>query len=399
MSDVISPSAVDFIMKERGIGELSRTSINLFRGINHQNIGAPVRANTDTQGLLFFTKPELNLTYDNIINAAEISNLVREGTEKSMLGAIRAYLDPHSNKYGGYVGTYDKFVISGDGKPIDCPIVDGNFAFMPLLTNTCTSLTGWPDITVDTYTSEAGIFGEAISMADGGSCIYGTFDITASFNNIEGDPITALFFNWCVYINRVVENSIAPWPSKIVEDELDYQTRIYRLVFNENKTHVTKIACTGASFPIASTIGASYNYSTEKTFIEDNNQISVPFRCVGAIYESPQIIEDFNDSVIKWEPRMKPNASGVITGMKKLTRHECTLDNYQGYPRIEHDRSINWYITHEQYSEFLNYYGIDPDRDSQARPKIQTPISADVSAANTIAGQLDDLGLGDFDFM
>lgn len=372
------PTATDFVYKSKGIGELSSVQTNVFWGHNHETTGTGIRPNNDNMGYLFFTKPECNLTYDNIINAPEISALVKEGTENSQLGAIRAYLDPTNNKFG----------VEGVSPPLLAGMVDADSVFIPLLSNTCLNLSGWPDISVETYTTEQGIYGEVHSFGDGGSGIYGTYDLTGTFQNIAGDPITALFFNWCVYINRVGEGSIHPYPDKIVEDEIDYMTRIYRVVLNESKTHVTKIACTGAAFPIGSSIGAAYAYDSTKAFSEENSQIPVTFRCVGAFYETPQIIDAFNDAVAKWQPLMKENSQGIIVGMRRLSLQEAQMHNSRGYPRIEHDRSIHWYVTHEEYTEFLNYYGIDPSGERQAAPVIQHPISPDVAAVEPSIAKL-----------
>lgn len=374
-----SPNAVDFVFNRRGIGELSSSMSNLFWGFNHQNSGTAIRPNDDSKGFVFFTKPELNLTYDNIINADEMCNIVEEGTSNSQLGAIRAYLDPHNN-----------IRRIGNNEAIMCPIVDAENVFIPLLSNTLISLDGWPDVSVETYTSETGIFGEARSYADGGSCIYGTYELNATFQNIKGDPITSIFFHWCSYINRVSEGSIYPYREKLVENEIDYETRIYRVVLNESKTMVTKIACTGASFPLGSTIGAAYSYNAERPYSEENQQIPITFRCNGAIYESPRIIEAFNDAVGKWNKKMIPNDDGVITQMRRLTHNEAEMMNWEGYPRIEADRRIFYYVTHERYSEFLNYYGIDPDtvEEQETEANIQTPISPDVSAEQSTFDKL-----------
>lgn len=382
------PSAVDYVFAGRGIGKLSSTMTDLFRGFNHQNTGVPISPNDDNKGFVFFTMPELNLTYDNVINADEISNLVQPGTEASQLGAIRAWLDPTGNKFGSG---------SRDGTtrydPIMCPVVNPNHAFIPILSTLLTSLDGWPDITVESYTSETGIFGEARSYGDGGSCLYGTFDLTATFRNIKGNPITALFFNWCVYINRVGEGSVYPRPEKIVENEIDYETRIYRVVLDNTRTRVTQIAMTGASFPLGSSIGASYGYNAERPTIEENNQIPVQFRCNGAVYESPRVIDAFNDAVAKWNPRMSEEN---LPSMRRLTPAEAEMLNWEGYPRIEYDRTMHWYVTNEDYADFLNFYGLDPDYNNgnhEAKPATRSAISPDVAAVKTGLNDLLDTDL------
>lgn len=179
---------------------------------------------------------------------------------------------------------------------------------------------------------------------------FGTFDLQASFRNTAGDPITLLFNSWIRYAALVYEGVMMPYPDAIVENEIDYMTRIYRLVLDPGRQYVQKIASTIA-FPTSSALGAAMNFTSADPFNQDNaQQISIPFHCMGAEYQDPIIIREFNDIVGLFNQNMQ-DANRASSGYVKLSKSELTLFNYYGYPHINPQTyELEWWVKPEDYN-------------------------------------------------
>lgn len=283
---------VDFISRLNGYGSLTSAQTNNLKGFNVNLNGTPAPKNKDHYGITFFTRPDLNTSYDNLGADRMLSTLLSDDPV-SMARALRVTLDPR--------GELNTDMLPGRTSAL----VDSRHAFIPLLTNNLVSMSGWPDLTVDTYTSKDGVYKEAYSMVDGTSYIFNAFDVTATFRNIQGDPITLLFAAWVRYASLVYDGTLVPYPDNMFENRIDYQTRIYRLVLNEDFTHVQKIAACGAAFPTASPLGAAFNYASDGEYNEENDQLSIPFRCIGANYLDPILIKEFNEVVASKNPDMR----------------------------------------------------------------------------------------------
>lgn len=306
-------TAIDFISRLNSLGSLSTSQSDNLSGINNQKSKSPSPKNRDSHGYTFFTRPDLNLTSANLA-VDRIMTPLMDTSDYSMARAIRCMLDPTNERVGG--------------SPITSAIFDSKQPFLPILTNNLISMSGWPDITVDTYTSKEGVYKESYSMVDGTSQIFNTFDITANFRNIQGDPITLLFTAWVHYASKVYEGVMVPYSRNIVENRIDYQTRIYRLVTDESGTVVTKIAACGAAFPMASPLGASFNYNTDGEFNFENDQVSIPFRCIGVNYMDPILVKEFNQYVAMMNLDMDDKNRN--TTMIKISK----LLNYENFGRI-----------------------------------------------------------------
>lgn len=332
---------IDFVSRLNGYGSLSSAQTNNLRGINVNLNGTPAPANKDSFGITFFTRPDLNLSYDNLGIDRMLTPLMSEDP-RSMARALRCMLDPRREDTGFLSDLFDR-----------------DQAFLPLLTNNLINISGWPDITVDTYTSKEGVYKEAYSMIDSTSHIFGTYELTANFRNIQGDPVTLLFAVWLRYASLVYDGSIVPYFDNILENTIDYQTRIYRLVLNSDWTHVQKIAACGAAFPLAVPLGAAFSYSDDSEFNRDNDQISIPFRAIGANYLDPILVKEFNQSVSGRCVGMRDSHRGAL--MVKIGRFEdypqgpiglplLNLLSHKLYPRIDpFTMELEWYTRAEDY--------------------------------------------------
>lgn len=331
------------------LGELDKAATNAFFGLNCVNVGVPVKPNSDHYGVTLFVRPRLNLSYDNISGVRNMTSMLTDN-QYTLPRVVRALLDPVSNKG---LPINSQLTV----QKLSTPIVDEKNAFIPILSNLLTGISGWPDSVMDTHTSPTGLANETWSMIDSLPMDYSTYDLTATFRNVSGDPISFLMHIWTQYAARVCEGSMMPWPDSIIENEMDYNTRIYRLVLDPTRRYVQKIAACGYAFPYVNPTAAAFNYDIQSPIAQDIAELSVPFKCNGAIYNDPILILEFNETVCDFNIDMKDSIRQ--DAMVKVPREILHLFNNRCYPRIETDGSmeLTWWATNDYYIQICKKYG------------------------------------------
>lgn len=350
-----STEVIDSLARKLGYGALSDAYRLMLSGINHRGLGNPVRTNRDNSGIIFFTRPDLNLTYDNIAYNRLMSTLGTKGERSAwtIQNYIQNVLDVRSSLGGQVQSMYNS---SGT------PLFNKHMPFIPVLTNNLLSMSGWPDIAPETYTSKEGVMKEQFSMIDGYYRVTNQFDLTANFRNTEGDPITALFNIWILYACSVYRGDLFPYPENIIENRIDYTTRIYHFTLDPTRRFITHSAATGASFPTTIPIGASFNFVGDNTYVQSTEQLSINFNSVGADYNDPITFYEFNKLVSMFEPALRitsadNNGGYTLAGGDKyvqLTSDGGELDmlqlgNYYGIPLIHpYTQELMWFVKPEE---------------------------------------------------
>lgn len=352
----IVPYALDEYFQSQPIGSLDKAIGNNLFGINHMQISGAIPANKDQYGLTFFTRPQLNLQAANLRNIRLFFPLLSDDSW-SVQRFVRCTLDPRIQ--AGY--TFNKNSIPA----IPCSLVDNTQAFIPILTNNLNSISGWPDVVSPVHSSKPGLYNEVHAMVDGIVRNFETFDIEASFRNTRGDPIVYMFYIWLHYMSCVFEGTMIPYLDYIAENSLDYCTRIYRLVLDMNRNVVTKIAATGASFPASIPMGSFFDFNNEHPYNDQNKDISIRFKSMGAIYNDDILIRDFNASVIIFNPAM--GDSNRERYYIKVGRADKNLFNNRGYPRINPSNyELEWWVDKDMYNRrttafLMQNLGTDPN--------------------------------------
>lgn len=360
-SQIIDPSLIDQVSRGLGLGGIGTSTYSTIHGINMHGGTPSLPQNKDSRGLVFFTKPCLNLSYNNVIGIRKMSYLANTDP-LSMGNAIRCMLNPVNFDVAPSSG-----IKGGDnrvyGDSHRSSIVDDLNPFIPLLSNTLLTLSGWPDFVPETYTSKEGISKEAVSWIDGRPNIHSVFSLSATFANMEGDPVRQLLSTWIEYATRVAEGSMLPWPLNIVENRIDYQTRPYILTLDSTGTYVQHITAAGAAFPIADPAGAASNFNVEQVQTTANRQISTEFKAIGAIYDDPLLITSFNKTVVLSNPDMadavRESKMIKLVSSDKEIISEKQLFNYMSYPRISDTSELEWWVLGDTYDDLLDSIQID----------------------------------------
>jgi len=337
MSDIgkIDSGLIDISSRSQPFGGSNISTYSVFRGLNALGGIPALLPNTDNQGYVFFTKPCLNLSYDNVIPFRKLVYLA-DTRPTSMGNAIRCMLSPS--------------LMEGNENNRSL-IVDDKCAFLPI-SNLLRKLSAPPDIVADVYTSSEGYNKEQISFIDSKTGIYNAYDLTAEFQNMEGDPITSIFDSWIIYAQRVLDGTMLPFPRNQIERRVDYQTRIYRLIMDRNKEYVQKISVSDACFPTSVPRGGVMGYDNTVHITPENDVIQVNFRCIGAEYDDPILIQEFNNIVATFNPAMSESNYGGMVKIKGLTDiglSKKALMNYRMYPRISATMELEWYADPNDY--------------------------------------------------
>ncbi len=339
-SSILNLSLDDYF-QSTPIGSINKAIGNNLYGINHRQVPNAVPSNKDNYGLTFFVRPQLNLQADNLRNLRKLSSLLTL-SDNTMQRYVRCMLDPRLQV--GYEFGQHKV------QPISCSRCDPMNAFIPILSNNLNTISGWPDIVTPTYTSTPGLYNEVYSQVDGRVDNYESFDIDATFRNTRGDPIVYLISVWQTYMSAVFEGRLVPYPDFICENEIDYNTRIYRLVLDQHKDTVTKIAATGVSFPISDPSGAFFDYDKSKPFNDQNKDITIRFRSLGAIYHEDILVDEFNKTVQIFNPAMADGYRN--SNMILIPKSIAHIFNHRGYPYIDpRTNKIEWYVTVDTYKQ------------------------------------------------
>ncbi len=325
---------LDDYFKTTMIGSIRQSITNNLYGINHRKIPNMVPSNKDTYGYTFFVRPQLNLTAPNIANNRLFFPLLTR-EPNSLHSFVRNTLDPRS--------------------PVS-NVVDNTFPFIPVLTNNLVSISGWDDLMLPTQTTSEGNYGESYSYVDGTIANYKTYDIDATFKNTRGDPIMYLFYVWLLYSSAVFEGTMAPYPDFIIENEIDYNTRIYRLVMDQTNTYVRKILASGVSFPITLPTGGFFDFNSDKPYNDQVGDFSIKFRCIGMTYQDNILTKEFNEcvSIFNADMRVVNETHGAYSysDVVMIPPYLLPIFNNRGYPRINPSTSrLEWWVSSTVYND------------------------------------------------
>lgn len=342
---------LDRVYRLTGAGGYGTSKLDLHRGIDINSTGFPIETPREVNGYVFFPRPTLNLTTSNLLPHRKLHYLLNPDG-MSMGALIRNLLYPP--KWRVMVNTKDGAAVSPLYEIQESPLCDNRQPFIPMLTNTLRSLTGWPDKVVDFFTSAEGLAQEVYAYADGHREFFGAYDLTAVFDNKRGSPVESLITAWCYYMLAVFDGSMYALPEMRAKRRVDYQTRPYVFIMDETGAYVQKVACAGVAAWRASTEGSSFNIDKTVPIITDNNEISMQLYCQGALYNDPLIIEQFNNLVLMYNPSINDGQTYV-----KLDPVEYDMFKSMAIPfvDIEDGYRLNWYVPSDDYEAHVYQYG------------------------------------------
>lgn len=330
---------LEMINRSSGFGGTDTAFTEAISGFNMLHQGLDLPMNREQQGHIFVTRPCLNLSDDNIAQVRELSVFYSRSGSASWIRAIRDMLDPmtaNDNKHGG-------------------EIFDRRQAFIPIISNLCISASGWPDRVGNTWAMERGIENETMIMNDSGYKIYSQWELSMSLENIIGNPAMKISEALAIYQGAVYLNRMTPHLTNLINNEIDYMMRCYRIMTEPDGTTITGFACNGGMFLSATNIGSMFNYTRDTVFNEDTKQVNLQFDCIGAMYNDPYYMRAFNQTVAHEDfcPLMADETRD--THFVKITPAQRKLFNYRCFPWINLQTvQLEWWVDKAVYNVLTN---------------------------------------------
>lgn len=265
----------------------------------------------ESSSMVFFTRPQLNLSSENIAQVREFANL-NSNVKSGISNWVRNTLDPRLSDpaLGKNLGG------------VKSPLVNNNYGFIPALSNLCMKTTGWPTRAVSTYVSEPGKYREVYMQVDGRSRLEGPVTLTCEFSRIPGDPVTSLFETWGVYPEYVFEGLMDPYIDMIIAREIDYNIRMFVFNFDWSGTRIVRAGSTLPGIVMVSGDGEPFNFDRSGIPFTDVPTVSFPMKFPAVVQNDPAILSDFNEIMSTFHSKM---TRGGPTGMKKIGY------NFRGY--------------------------------------------------------------------
>jgi len=296
-----------------GLESLDVTLGNSLYGFNVEYNRQYIHKSKTQQGLVFFVRPQLNLSRDNISNNRLLYTMLGED-KVNMSTWVKHTLDPRSVPENG------------------SPVINNKQAFIPIMTNTINTMTGFPDVTFPSTTFQPGLFNEAYSIIDGTAKIYNPVDISTSFFNVSGEPVMNLLHTWGLASTLMVEGSISPYADYVIENERCYDTRIFRLVLDQTGRFVTNVAATGPGFIDSVGIGSVFDLNRDQVYNESENEHNFKFKMMGVEYKDIILLDEFNTIGEIFNPLLE---DGIRDDeMIKVSHVVKKYFNYLSYPRV-----------------------------------------------------------------
>jgi hypothetical protein len=338
---------LDLSSRRLGLGNFQASSYNVLHGLNTTTIPPLVPTNTDSQGMVFFTRPDMNLSYDNVILHRNLRFLA-DPREDSMGNYLRCLLNP------------DWHDIQNDKHRSS--VINDKLAFIPIMSNLLLSMSEPPDFVADLYTSPSGFNKEEISFIESRPNIYNTYDLNLTFRNMEGDPITAFIAIWVEYATRVYEGTMLPFPEKILNDERDYMTRCYRITLDRSGRYLQDIYACGGMFPYTIPYGAKMGYNKKDGYNSAANEIQIAFRCEGAMYNDPILLSEFNKTVVMFNPEMAVKKRGSLIKLDGVLNNIELKKAFSSfcYPWLnETTMELEWWTEKSLYNATIKLLKLD----------------------------------------
>lgn len=340
---------LDSISRTAGMGSQSGRYQDVYFGMNRLPVATEIPIHKETQGLILLTRPDLNLSYNNISKVRQLSHLLTQDTNTAM-SAVRLALDPTTQR-GAPV--FIKSFREAKSPMVPSKLTDAFNPYLSLLSNTCITMSPPPDLGINLYTSPEGMFREQWIMNDSVAENHSYYDISCTFNNIKGNSVMMMILTWILYMGYLRVGPLGPHGHNRVTNRMDYFTRIERYKFDDTGRYIEQWFHTGGSVPKSVSIGNSFGFNKLEPYEFENKDVSVQFGSVGAYYNDPIQLWEFNLRMFHWNPVLA-SESKRKQYFYKAPKLDDALTNWTGYPLINlATREMEWWIPKGEYKRII----------------------------------------------
>lgn len=290
-------SIMDLANMYSGLGGYSNQIQTMLRGFDKYQTNTMI-PNKISSGLVFMTRPRLNLQSSSLRMARDMASL--ETTDINSINyMIRALLDT------AYCKMYRPYVAQS-------PLIDPFNPFIPLVTNCIQSLDGVPDLVLETETSDGGFQSEDITYPIGSDMLRKSYDFTLTFKDLPGGPLFALFYYWMLYISHLTKGLMCQYTKDTDDLRMGFTCSIYRFTFDHTQKRIAHAMKGTGCFPIASPTGALFNVTKGESDVEGAKEFSIPFKVNHVTVLDPIVYREFNSLVRKYNGTRRLETMSVV---------------------------------------------------------------------------------------
>lgn len=292
--------------------------INSLRGLRIFGKGPAMMPLADnTIGLSLVTRPQLNLTDDNISRSEKLVSLFGAG-QYSMSGYIRGVLDERWASANPNVSLNNKL------------------PFITCLTEYLKTSNGFGDLQIQIDTSEPGVRNQVYQRVASKLEDNSAYTINQSYYNPKPSVIQGLFQIWEDYISEVTsgDRQVTPRDIYLLGNRIDYDCRIYHLIMNKDSEYLEHIFATVQSIPVTYPAGSisAIDNTANSLRGEGQDDFTVQFASVGMRFDEWGLIQSFNEHSFLYNPRLQPSTRNQY--YRELTSDEYISFNYGAYPLL-----------------------------------------------------------------
>lgn len=292
--------------------------LNSMRGIRILGKGPAMMPMADnTIGLSLVTRPQLNLSDDNISRSEKLVSLY--GASQYSVGAyVRGMLDERWGAANSPIG------------------LNNQFPFIPVLTEYLKTSTGFDDLQISIDTSEPGLRQQVYQRVASKLESNGVFTIQQSYYNPKPSVIQALFQYWEDYISEVTsgDRQVGPRDWYLMGNRIDYDCRIYHLIMNKDTEFLEHIFATVQSIPVTYPAGSIANIDNTSTTLrgEGQDDFTVQFSSAGMRMDEWGLLQAFNEHSFNYNKGLRPENRARY--YRELKSDEYIPYNYGAYPLL-----------------------------------------------------------------
>lgn len=271
----------------------------------------------NTIGLALVTRPQLNLSDDNVSKSEKLVSLYG-CTQNSFAGYIRGLLD-------------EKWAAGNPGI-----ILDNKMPFIVPLTQFLKTSNGFNDLQLSINTSEPGLRSQVYQRVASKLEFNEVFTMNQTYYNPKPSLIQAIFQYWEDYISEVVsgDRQVSPRDWYLMSNRIDYDCRIYHLIMNKDSLFLEHIFATVQSIPTTYPAGAIAAIDNTQNTVrgEGQDDFTVQFSSAAQRQDEFGLIQAFNEHSFLYNPNIKPATRNQF--YRELETSEYIAYNYAAYPLL-----------------------------------------------------------------
>lgn len=245
-------------------------------------------------GYTFITRPRLNMSIGNLRQSPFMTTLATLD-ENSVPFMIRALLDTRMSRGLGILGqNIDSETEAFAYAAMHSGLVQPKNPFFTPLCNGLKGISGFPDFTLETETTEGDFYSSDFTFAKGSDMNMRTQELSLEFKDIHGCIILSCIYYWIMTIALQARGVMMAYQDDIYENRLNYTVSIYRFVTDQTRRNILWWAKATGCFPKSAPVGALFNVSQDEVTIAAAQNFSVPFTANKVEVNNPAIFMDFN---------------------------------------------------------------------------------------------------------